>query len=195
MSRLSVLAILCTVTIATPLAARLSASSRQSPTPSADATVTGSPQGRATTPPLPPPPPAATPPQPNGPVVRSNVRVDLRIVETLAGATTNKNVELITSSGSRGSIRSGMHTSSEGDIALDVDARPTADVDGRIQLELIFAYTPQRAVDAAEGVRSTNLTEQLNLFLTDGKPQVVSQSADPRGDRKVTVEVTATIMK
>jgi hypothetical protein len=39
------------------------------------------------------------------------------------------------------------------------------------------------------------LTEQLSVFLTDGKPLLVSQSADPRGDRKVTVQVTATVMK
>jgi hypothetical protein len=31
--------------------------------------------------------------------------------------------------------------------------------------------------------------------LTDGKPLLISQSADPKGDRRVTVEVTATIVK
>jgi hypothetical protein len=37
--------------------------------------------------------------------------------------------------------------------------------------------------------------ENLSLVLDEGKPLVVAQSADPVGDRKVTVEVVATIPK
>jgi hypothetical protein len=54
----------------------------------------------------------------------------------------------------------------------------------------------QRSVDAGTaGAHTTDIQEQMNVLLTDGKPLVVSQSADPRGDRKVTVDVTATILK
>jgi hypothetical protein len=35
----------------------------------------------------------------------------------------------------------------------------------------------------------------MEIYLTDGKPLLISQSADPKGDRKVTVEVTATVVK
>ena len=38
-------------------------------------------------------------------------------------------------------------------------------------------------------------SESLNLLVADGKPIVASQSADPRSDRKVTIEVTATVLK
>lgn len=192
MSRLSTLAVLCAVMIAAPGTGRLSASSRQSPTPSPDAVAGASPQGRAT-----PRPPAATPaPDAAIPNRFSNVRVELTISETQAGATTTKNVVLVTSNTSKGSIRSDMSSPTEGNVTLDVDAVPRTYPDGRIELGLTFVYTPQRSPEAVTaGAHSTDITESMDVFLTDAKPLVVSQSADPRGDRRVTVEVTATMMK
>jgi hypothetical protein len=204
MSRPSALAVLCSLMIAAPSAARLSASSGQSATPMPDAASPSSRQDRAT-PPVPPPPPpqgrATTPPPPAPPPETSqerpaNVRVELAISEAQAGTPTTKKVVLITSDMSRGSIRSAMRSPTEGDVTLNVDAHPMVQRDGRIELELIFVYTPQRSPDAeTAGAHSTDLQEQMKVLLTDGKPLLVSQSADPRGDRKVTVEVTATIMK
>jgi hypothetical protein len=189
MSRLSALAVLCSLMIAPPSAARLSASSWQSAAPMPDAARPSSLQGRATT----PPPPAAPPPE-ILPGRSSNVRVELTISETLAGTTTTKNVVLITSNGSKGSIRSEMSAPGEPNILLDVDAHPLVLADGRVTLSLTFYYTPQRSAEAA-AARGADIQEQMTVFLTDGKPLLISQSADPRGDRKVTVEVTATVMK
>lgn len=130
---------------------------------------------------------------------KDNVRIELAIAEAVGGTTTNKTVILITSTDTLGSVRSQMSSNSEGNgnITLDVDAEPRLAPDGRIWLSLAFDYTPLRATDASVtgGARSTDLTEKLTVVLTDGKPLLVSQSADPRGDRKVTVEVTATVMK
>jgi hypothetical protein len=198
MSRLSAFAVLCAVIIATPVAARLSASARQSPTPSPAVASAQSPQGRGTTPP--PIPPPAPPPSPvldrNAPGWSSNVRVELTISETQGGTTTTKNVVLITSNTSRGSIRSDMSSPTEGEVTLNVDARPQIQRDGRIGLDITFVYTPQRSPDAVTaGAHSKDIQEQMSVYLTDGKPLVVSQSADPRGDRRITVEVTATIAK
>ena len=125
---------------------------------------------------------------------RENVRVELAVAETLGGATTNKTVILITTTGSRGSVRSSMNSSTEGNIGLDVDADPQLMPDGRISLFLVFGYTPPRASDVPSA-RSTDLQEQLTVVLSDGKPLLISQSADPRGDRKVAVSVTATVLK
>jgi hypothetical protein len=41
----------------------------------------------------------------------------------------------------------------------------------------------------------TDISESLTVILEDGKPLVVSQSADPGSDRKVRVEIKATILK
>jgi hypothetical protein len=49
---------------------------------------------------------------------------------------------------------------------------------------------------APENDRTTpNINESLSVILEDGKPMLISQSADPIGDRKVKVEVKATILK
>ena len=60
-------------------------------------------------------------------------------------------------------------------------------------LDLIFDYTPEQAQPPSNTI--ANLNEQMTVYLTDGKPLLISQSADPKGDRRVTVEVTATIVK
>ncbi len=44
-------------------------------------------------------------------------------------------------------------------------------------------------------LRSTEIRENLSLVLDDGKSMVVAQSADPVGDRRVTVEVVASVTK
>jgi hypothetical protein len=41
----------------------------------------------------------------------------------------------------------------------------------------------------------TNLNEQITLILVPGKPMTISQAADPVSDRRITVELTATILK
>ena len=41
----------------------------------------------------------------------------------------------------------------------------------------------------------SQLNERLSLVLESGKPMIVSQAADPVSDRKITVEVTATILR
>ena len=40
-----------------------------------------------------------------------------------------------------------------------------------------------------------SLRENVNMILENGKSMLVTQSADPVGDRQVTVEVKATILK
>jgi hypothetical protein len=39
------------------------------------------------------------------------------------------------------------------------------------------------------------LNESMTLILDSGKPTVVSQAADPISDRRIAVEVTATILR
>ena len=41
----------------------------------------------------------------------------------------------------------------------------------------------------------TSWNERLSVILESGKPMIVSQAADPTSDRKITVEITATILK
>jgi hypothetical protein len=50
--------------------------------------------------------------------------------------------------------------------------------------------------DAPRGtVVKTNLRDSVTLILENDKPMIAAQSADPIGDRQVTVEVKATILR
>jgi hypothetical protein len=79
-----------------------------------------------------------------------------------------------------------------GAAVLNVDATPRLQKDGRVVLQLSLEYRPQEKVDATD---AAPINEFLTVLLQSGKPLVVTQAADPSSDRKVTVEVTATILK
>ena len=80
-------------------------------------------------------------------------------------------------------------------IGLNVDARPFVSVEGPIQLELTIYYYPPQGKPEAPPVLPTELNQSLTVVLQSGKPLLISQAADPASDRKVTVEVKATILK
>jgi hypothetical protein len=70
--------------------------------------------------------------------------------------------------------------------------------DGPIQLELTFNYAPLKSGgEQKEGnkQRPSGINQSQTVIMTSGKPLIVSQAADPISDRKVTVEVKATVLK
>ncbi len=83
-------------------------------------------------------------------------------------------------------------------VTINVDARPAIlqKEPSRLSLSLGLEYIPRtegRQEEMAPGMASWK--ESLWLILESGKPMIVSQAADPTSDRKITVEVTATILK
>jgi len=154
-----------------------------------------------------PPPPKAAPPPPSSPpqvlLPRAprgqdvNVQIEITINDqTGTAAPEKKTVSLLVADRSMGRVRANAETSkpSLGRVGtnLNVDARPTLLDSGRILLELTLEYTPLRDSDV---VRPTNLNESLTVILVNGKPLTISQAADPISDRRMTVEVKATILK
>jgi hypothetical protein len=83
-------------------------------------------------------------------------------------------------------------------VTINVDARPAIVVKEPNKVSVAFGleYLPKSA-GGAEDLEPgmSQLNERLTLVLESGKPMVVSQAADPMSDRKITVEVTATILK
>ena len=109
---------------------------------------------------------------------------------------------MIASSGNWGKIRSAGTVRPEGEgpyaVLLNVDARPYVSVEGQIQLELTLEYAPLKSGgEQKEGARQrpAGINQSQTVVLQSGKPLVVSQAADPIGDRKVIVEVKATVLK
>jgi len=128
-----------------------------------------------------------------------NVRIELTLTDQRTGApTTNKSVMVTTSNQSWGRLRSEVSSAVYGSAPLNVDARPTVLSDGKISVQLTIEYSQGRMPDAegnTEKIAQVRISESLTTLLDDGKPLVITQSAEPTSDRKVTVEVKATVMK
>ena len=124
---------------------------------------------------------------PRNPPQLANIRVELTITDQRTDVPTPpKTVTILVEDRQNGRIRTGRNN-----IALNVDARPEIVRDNRIRLLLSLEYTPQDTDKSSPMA----ISETLAALLEDGKPLVVSQSADPSSDRKVRVEVKATIVR
>jgi len=124
-----------------------------------------------------------------------NVRLEIKISDWLTPgpAESSKVVSMLILDGRNGQVRS---TSDSG--VINVDARPTIRPDGRIYLQLGLEYRPELTTQQAQQTGNSRVAmynETLNLIVTDGKPILASQSADPRTERKVVVEITASVIK
>jgi hypothetical protein len=186
-------------------AGMLTAQTRPAPTPPPEKTEE---QGR------PQPAPAATraeAPKPEPPGQPINVKLELTISDQAGpGEPIKKVVSMIVSdrqSGflrSRGAVRVGGRFEP---VTINVDARPVLLRDNLVRVELGLEYQPRAAGDPAtpgqpgtSGVpplepASSNLNQRIGVIVESGKPLVISQAADPASDRRITVELRATVIK
>ena len=132
----------------------------------------------------------------------TNVQVELTITDqTGTEKPEKKTVSMVVSSGNWGKIRSSGSLQQVGDaligVDLNVDARPFVSVDGPIQLELTLNYVPPGMTVPGKdnATMRTGLNQSLTVVLQTGKPLIISQSADPVSDRRVVIEVKATVLK
>jgi glucose/arabinose dehydrogenase len=135
---------------------------------------------------------APRPVDPNLPMrVSSNIRVELTISDSTGSATPQKKTVSMTIADRRmGRIRS---ISRKASGILNIDATPTIAEGNRVYLQLTLEYLPDQAGEASADIAVIN--EMVSVVLDNGKPMVISQGADPASDRRVTVEVNATILK
>jgi hypothetical protein len=134
----------------------------------------------------------ATPAKPAEPRAPStaNVQVQVTIADYMGTvAPVKKAVSMIVADGTFGRIRS---TYSPLYPTLNVDATPNLQ-NGRVELRLALEYRPPGNKDVDEP--SMPINQSLTVLLESGKPLLITQAADPSKDRRVTVEVTATILK
>jgi hypothetical protein len=133
-----------------------------------------------------------------------NIRVDLTLTDQRGGAPPIKRtLTVLAADGYTGSIRNMSQVFEASNyeplkVPLNVDASPTLLTDGKIRLAINLQYdwpAPTEPNRARGTVLSTSLHDQLMMILENGKPMIVAQSADPIGERQVTVEVKATILR
>jgi hypothetical protein len=149
------------------------------------------------------------PPSPSGDVRRRNVSIEVKLTDQTGTAepVTTKVVSMIVADGRMGSVRSAGSVmvpvsgpaappfagrSSVG-VTLNVDANPVVHQDGSVLLSLKLEYNPRPGGE--DTGRDARLEEGMSVTLESGKALVISRAADPAGNRKINVEVTATVMK
>ena len=148
----------------------------------------------------PPPPPAAPTPDGRTPKVGPNVRVEVTLSDLGGNGAppTSKVVTITTNDNSWGKLRAMVTSRAYGAAPLNIDALPMVLGDGRVRLSLTIEYNQGRNPDMEgnpDRIMSVSINQSTTIVLDSGKPQLISQSADPIGDRKVTAEVKATILR
>jgi hypothetical protein len=119
-------------------------------------------------------------PDPPGQLV--NIKFDLTITDqTGPGEPGRKSLTLIVADRQVGYVRTYAPAKEGGQARLNVDARPHILQNGHVRVGL--------------GLEYPSLNQQINIILEPGKPLVISQAADPTSDRKISVEVRATLLK
>ena len=152
--------------------------------------------------PVPVPAPPQEPVRKRGPAKDLNVHVELTISDQLGTATPEKKVvSLLAADQTMGQVRASARANRANigfvGAGLNVDARPTVLENDRVLLELKLEYMPflPNPGPNAPSQEPTNLNESISVILQSGKPLTISQAVDPITDRRMTVEVKATIVR
>jgi hypothetical protein len=145
-----------------------------------------------------------------------NIKVEVSITDQSGGMQAlKKTVTVVTGDNMTGFIRtSAAYDPPIGVVPLNVDVEPQVLTDNRIKLHLNLQYNLPSALvpvklsegraaaaagqaprDGGAALRQTEIRENLSLILENSKPLVAAQSADPVGDRQVTIEVKATVIR
>jgi hypothetical protein len=156
-------------------------------------------------PPLPPdaPPPPGTPPRletppaaprsPAPPGRAVNMRLDVTIIDEGGPQASRKTLSVTLADGQSGQVRASVFVPPMGPVPLALDAHPTLERDGKIRARITLEYQPNPR-DPKEPMPAT-MRLSFGIVLENGQKIVAAQAADPVTDRRVMVEVTATILK
>ena len=129
-----------------------------------------------------------------------NLRLEFTVTDQIGTAPpVKKTITMNVADGESGRIRTNAEVYRKNTaptvVPLSVDAYPQIE-GGKIRLRASLEY--QLLKDAPEPdmpAGKTSITQGVTAILSDGVSMVLSQSADPLTDRKVTLEVKATIIK
>lgn len=146
--------------------------------------------------PAPPAQPAQAAPQLPNPFATPdeaiNIRYEVRIREEGGPQPNTKTVSMISTLGDASLVRANQGTNNP----LNVDVSPTSIRETKVHTRLGIEYTPQTPANpAGPPLSKLSVRQNVAVWLESGKPMVISQSADPMSDRRLTVEVTATIIR
>jgi hypothetical protein len=139
-----------------------------------------------------------------------NVRIEATVIESKGEQVTGrKTLTLTLVDGEAGSVRSMQVVHRKGmaqykSAPLNMDAKAFMRADGRVKVGLTLEYQGGGSQDESQpSATETLLGDPLDggikqtvvVVLESGKPLIVAQSADAVGDRRVALEVKATVLK
>jgi hypothetical protein len=121
-----------------------------------------------------------------------NIKLELTITDRREGVTPRPHtVTMLLQDRENGHLRT---DAEQKNSKLSVDARPEILANGRIRVVLTLEYRPETT--GGNSVRPPTLTQTLTAILEDGKPLVISRSADQSASRAaVTVGLQATVLR
>jgi hypothetical protein len=174
---------------------------QQAQPPSTSSPAPGKPSQKAATPTVTPPP---APPGREGQPL--NIKVEVTITDQSGATQALKKTVTVVSGDQRTSFirTTAYYDPPIGPVPLNVDVEPQLLSDNRIRLRLNLQYNLPSSEGRAAGapgvppvppLRTTGIQENLSMILESGKPLIVAQSADPVGDRQVTIEARATVLR
>lgn len=136
------------------------------------------------------------------PVSMTNVRLELTITDqtTADASPVKKVISMLIAEHGNGRVRSSgtvypNQSTPPYQVSLNADAFIERVEGERIRTQITVEYAPVGAEGAGPGQRGSPLNQSMLVVLTNGKPTVIVQAADPLTDRKVTLEATATILR
>jgi hypothetical protein len=116
-----------------------------------------------------------------------NIQLDVTLVaEGGAEGTVRKTVTLLLADRLDGSVRS-LERGPGAQGSLNVDARPVMQSNGKVLTRIGLEFQSGNDVPFVQ--------VRVQPLLESGKPLRISRAVSPKGDRSVTVEVTATVLK
>lgn len=135
----------------------------------------------------PPPKPAPAPLAAGEPV---NIRYEVVVFDKGGDQPARKVVTILAALGEMSMVRADRRPDGRAN-PLGVDVTPSFLRNGKIMTRFGISYVPP----PTDNQIKLEISQNTTLWMESGKPTVISEATDPISDRRIIVEVTATILK
>lgn len=123
-----------------------------------------------------------------------NIRIEVTIIDEGGPQPSRKTVSVTVGDRQSGQVRSAVAVLGIGPVPLALDVLPVLQRDGRIFARITLEYQPNPGADRKEPT-PVEMRLSFGVILESGRKIVAAQAADPVTDRRVSAEVTATVLK
>ena len=121
-----------------------------------------------------------------------NIRLDVAIIEEGGSKPVTKTMTLTVAEGSQSFLR----LTPTNNIPMNLDGYAAMEKDGKIRAMMTIDYRPPRPSGLKDEDASTQSVRQsFTVLAENGRKLVVSETSDPFLDRRLRIELTATILK